>query len=327
MATQLSDYAFRLANKRKATPEELELYRPINHGRHEIRVGEDFYRLDREDEHDNLDPNEKALAEIVNPYWSDNDNAPDRDTQCADVVDHRPDQTPIKDQQDRGTCVCFASLACLEAILKRQLGTETLLSEQYANWLFMLQENKNQCDDGLRTTLAARYLSRFGVCLGADYPYENRATVHTHCTPGPAVSVQQGAKYGVGGFAIIDRIGLFGPSIANPDYLEALLCPGHDIVFGTNVAWGRADEDGILDVLLDSFGNPLQSRGGHAMLIVGFDKSGQKPYFIVKNSWGTDREHDGYYYLSYDYIRTYAKYGYIVYNVRENMSDIPSDMP
>ena len=30
------------------------------------------------------------------------------------VVDHRPDQTPVKNQNNRGTCVCFASMAGLE---------------------------------------------------------------------------------------------------------------------------------------------------------------------------------------------------------------------
>jgi C1A family cysteine protease len=82
----------------------------------------------------------------------------------------------------------------------------------------------------------------------------------------------------------------------------------------------------VLDVILDKYGNPLASRGGHAMLIVGYDRtSGPMPYFIVKNSWGTDIEHGGYYHFSYDYLRTYAKYGYIVYNVRQDMSDVPAD--
>src|SRR5262245_30854037 len=130
----ITSYASRLATKRSATSKELEMYRLIGHGRHEIKVGKEFFRLDRGDEHDNLDANEKALAEKVIPCWDIDSNSPEKGANCSDEIDHLPNQTPIKDQEDRGTCVCFASLACLEAILKGN-GNQVILSEQYANWL------------------------------------------------------------------------------------------------------------------------------------------------------------------------------------------------
>jgi C1A family cysteine protease len=96
--------------------------------------------------------------------------------------------------------------------------------------------------------------------------------------------------------------------------LERLLQEGHDIVFGTIVAWRNADAANIIDVRLGPSGQPLFGAGGHAMVIAGFRRSGEgtdnRPFFIVKNSWGTSYGHDGYLYLTYDYIRTYAKYGY-----------------
>jgi hypothetical protein len=52
----------------------------------------------------------------------------------------------------------------------------------------------------------------------------------------------------------MDRLGLLGPGIANPEYLEVLICHGHDIVFGTNVAWGNPDANGVYDVILDGYG-------------------------------------------------------------------------
>jgi C1A family cysteine protease len=69
--------------------------------------------------------------------------------------------------------------------------------------------------------------------------------------------------------------------------------------------------DGIIDVQQVG-GNPAPSVGGHAMLIVGYNRL--KNYFIVKNSWGSDWGHDGYAWISYEYIQTYGKYGYAVYN-------------
>jgi len=59
-------------------------------------------------------------------------------------------------------------------------------------------------------------------------------------------------------------------------------------------------------------GVPAEPKGGHAMLIVGYNKTVPKPYFIVKNSWGAGNGHEGYLYISYDYMKTYAKYGYYI---------------
>ncbi len=314
-------YTQRLEGKQVATEEELAMYRQIGEERFGIRVGDQVFRLDTEDEQDNLDSEERHEASAVNPYWDYEANAP-MNGGCPDKVDHRPTQTSIKDQGDRGTCVCFASLANLEAIVKTQSDEELDLSEQYANWLFMKQQGRDQCDDGLRTTLAARFLSAHGVCEEIYDPYEDLATVQTHCAADPSTAARGEAKYGIGRFALIDRLGFLGPSIANPDYLEALICHDRDIVFGTHVAWGLPDVNGVYDVRLDNYGNPQQSRGGHAMVIVGYDRSAPLPYFICKNSWGTGAGVGGFYYLSYDYVRTYAKYGYIVEQIRADMSPV-----
>ena len=56
------------------------------------------------------------------------------------------------------------------------------------------------------------------------------------------------------------------------------------------------------------------------MLIVGYDRAGLIPYFICKNSWGAAKGDGGYYYLSYDYLIEYAKYGYIVHGIRSDLA-------
>ncbi len=310
----------RLRKKRKATKTELKMYVPTSRGRHVLKVGDEFIPLDPEDEDDRLDGAELLLAEQDNPYWDEQANQPE----CAETpssVDHRTDQTAIRNQLDRGTCVCFASLACLEAMLRRKDKRKRPdLSEQYANWLFMRAQGRNQCDDGLRTTLAARYLSDNGVCEEKYARYEDQATVRRHCGTPPSREAQSNARYGIAEHTIIDRLGGLGPSIANVAYLECILSNNHDIVLGSHVAWGRPDANGVLDIVLDSYGNPLRSRGGHAMLIVGYVKDAPVPYFILKNSWGKNKGNKGYYYLSYDYMREYAKYGYIVHKMRTDMS-------
>ena len=100
----------------------------------------------------------------------------------------------------------------------------------------------------------------------------------------------------------------------NPNLLEAMLANGWDIVYGVDVAgsdWGDGTLDtGVVDVQLDAAGNPVGGYGGHAMLLVGYNRVGQ--CFIFENSWGPDAGHSGYVHLSYDYIQVYGKYGYAV---------------
>lgn len=253
------------------------------------------------------------------PRWDAHRNHPKDFGTLPPVVDHRKNQTPVRHQKDRGTCVCFAALAGMEAVIKVQEGREVDLSEQYANWVLTSGEGKNQCDDGLRTTLAARYLSQRGVCEEVDLSYEDRNTVFAHRVTGPPPDVQHRAKFGIKEFAIIEGLGPFGRSLGNTDYLESILHNGYDIVFGMHLAWGKPDENFVYDIMLDEFGRPIPSRGGHAMLAVGYDRTGPKPFFIMKNSWGEAEGKDGYFFLSYDYVRRYAKNGFIIKSVNTNM--------
>ena len=313
------DYTSRLTEKRRAADHDLSLYSVDDVGRPLIQQDDALLALELETDADHLDDGERQEAAADHPFWDEALGHPDCES-TPDAVDHRQCQTPIKNQQDRGTCVCFASLAGIEAIYKRGSGNDLDLSEQYANWLFMGNQGRDQCADGLRTTLAARYLAAQGVCEERHLPYEGKDEVNRHCNAAPPVGARAAADYGIGTYAIVDRLGGRGPSIANPAYLECILANDQDIVFGTHVAWGRPDANGVHDVIVDAYGNPIRSRGGHAMVIVGYDRSAPIPYFVCKNSWGDTKGVSGYYFLSYDYLIEYAKYGYLTLTVRSDMT-------
>lgn len=237
------------------------------------------------------------------------------DAEVADLptaIDHRVDQSIVKDQGGRGTCVSHASMGLLEAYAH----INDNLSEQYTHYKFneFLNRPHNQ-DSGLKTTDAAPFLARNEgrVCLEANWPYiSNQSTIDalvangTYAPPQAAINNQ---SFGIGAYKIIEDKGLTGESIKNTRYLEALLYQGYNIVFGCYASWDDKDNNGVLDPLLDSNGNPI-SKAGHAMLIVGYNRTEQ--YFIVKNSWAPTWGHSGYGYFSYNFFRSCAKYGFVV---------------
>ena len=228
------------------------------------------------------------------------------------VVDHRPDQSPIKDQGSRGTCVSFASIGLLEGY--GHIPDD--LSEQYAHYKFYEFEGRPQnTDQGLRTTNAAIHLARDDgrICLESEWPYiRSQSTINAMVadgTYGPPETAVKNQEFGIGAYKIITDQGLTGESIKNTRYLEALLYKGYNIVIGTYVSWDDTNNDGVLEPVLDSNGDPLR-RGGHAMVLVGYNRAEQ--YFIVKNSWGAGWAHGGYGYLHYNLIRSCFKYGFVV---------------
>lgn len=235
-----------------------------------------------------------------------------------DTLDHRSNQTPIRDQQNRGTCVAFASMAGLEVAY----GSTTLdLSEQDAYHIYMRQEGRTCCYNyGLKTTNSADYLKNHAVCKETNWGYVNYGGLGcpiSNPNGHRPDAAEDNARHKIKTCQMIWRNDELttdsGTYINNPKYLESILHSGKDIIFGTHVAGWSGSLAGVIDVQLGPGGQPLPSAGGHAMLVVGYDRPAE--YFIVKNSWGTGYGQSGYLYLSYDYIRTYAKYGYYVTGV------------
>jgi hypothetical protein len=236
------------------------------------------------------------------------------------AVDHTKMQTAVKDQRDRPTCVSFALLAALEALLKRrQAGPDINLSEQYSHWLLMASEGKTQCDSGPPTLQAAARLQQAGVCVTDLCSYQNAAAVAAAgCTAPPSPAAQQHAIYGLGSFTPLVNTGLSGTSLGNTDLLEMLLAQDLDVVVEFAGIFGLTTAEDVLDVFLDGNHKPWPAQAAHTMLAVGYTRDPHDPYFLFKNSW-RDPGGNGYMKVSYDYLRTYATAGVVARQVRTDM--------
>lgn len=233
-------------------------------------------------------------------------------------VDHRSWQTPIKDQGSRGTCVAFASVAGLEWLYKKAYSQTKDLSENHAYNMFMAKEGKScATSQGIATFNAATYLSAADgrICEESESAYVSTAGSSSCATIPDAC--KNNVKYGFVSTHTFyaPEYGGTGTEIAtNANFLETLVKLGFPVVMGVHVAgsdWSDGTaETGVVDVQITGNGNPAPSVGGHAMTLVGYAEN--LNYFIFKNSWGTGAGRAGYFYLTYEYLQTYAKYGYVI---------------
>jgi hypothetical protein len=317
MAISQEEFGRRLDEKPTITAVDEDRYRLLSDRQFTIRVRDQRIPMLPLGSDDPLDPLEELQADLAAPYWADGKPG------CQGVrpeEDLSQEQTGVKPQFGRSTCVAFASLAGIEHVLNKNVGSggpEPDLSEQYATWLFMKNEGADQCRGWLHTKHAVEYLTQKGVCAERFWRYQNQVGMVGRCSDQPLPRARQNAFFGIKRFALIGR-GINGPRIGNTDYLECLLNHGKSIVVAIDLAVGDEDPgDGIYDVLKDRSRNLLTSLGGHAMLLTGYDK--EKETLKFKNSWGREADHQGYMWLSYDYVRQYAKYGYVILEVDTEM--------
>jgi len=229
-----------------------------------------------------------------------------------DKVDRSGVQSPVKSQGSRETCVAHATLALLEAFP----NVPDDLSEQFAHFQFNQFLNRRQDSNlGFSPALAAACLVKpqHFVCIENAWPYiSSQKDINRKIadrTYGPPPVATTGKRFGIKAYKLLnDQGGRDGEGVQNPRYLETLL-KDYNIVIGVQMAWDDKDRNGILEPVLTSDGKPVR-KGGHAMLIVGYNRPQQ--YFIVKNSWGKKWGHNGYAYLHYDFMRYYAREGFIV---------------
>ncbi len=251
------------------------------------------------------------------------------------MVDLRDQQTPIRNQGGRGTCIIHSVVAAMEAALKRGGYGDVDLSEDafmYYVKLFWMDtdaskqpgqtENQIVGTDGGSAVENLHYLTgglavpeeSAGFPDGYDYkitiPWDNahwRSQFNidswnlspTHLNAG----ILRAPRY----FTVTSFKEL--PSGSDAAAIEAALASGHEVMWGFSCSGKRP---GNATWTYDGPAKP--SDGGHSMLFVGYDRRDAKhAHFIVKNSWGPTSTPGakGFTYISYDYLKYGTEAAYI----------------
>jgi hypothetical protein len=257
-----------------------------------------------------------------------------------DVVDNRRFHGPLRNQAQRGTCVSHSTAAAVEGVYRRVDGKSFQnldLSEQWANHIQKMvilagspytdqtkrvsrswqRENEPGCWAGSFNHYLIRVLQQYGLteeAVMAYIPsgdYENNPYFDPN---DPAIEQWDVDTFNLSPYLLpptaleaapyrpVDVTLLSQAQLQNPAVIEQIVAAGSDVIFdmalvedqytNSNNAWAA--------------GTSGKVRGGHSMLIVGYNHS--KQYFLVRNSWGycTECKDGGYTRISYDYVKRFG---------------------
>lgn len=227
-------------------------------------------------------------------------------------VDLRECFSPIRDQQNRGTCVAHAVVALMECFYRRA-GESLDLSEQWLYWVCKERDGAPN-DEGTQIFVATEIAVGDGVCLEDTWPYEpDEIPGNEGQGPPPSGAAQEAANRRMGSWdELADRSAAAIQAALDETLPVAIGVPVYDN-WASNPA---ANASGDIPMPL-----PFSVlEGGHAMAIVGYDFDSDVPGgagFIVRNSWGEDWANDsaigpGYGVLPFPYVEQYGWGAYVL---------------
>jgi cathepsin L len=190
--------------------------------------------------------------------------------------------TPVKDQQDCGSCWAFAAVGAYEASYLIRNGITVNGSEQYINDCAVADDGTDagSCNSGLAVK-ALQHMVKVGSATEAAVPYTatNKACTNP-ATPLDAISW-----------------GFVNPDDEHPTtaQIKEALCKYGPLTTRMRVVSDdfKAYTEGVYNESVASD----TSGGGHAVVIVGWDTA--KGAWLIKNSWDTDWGYGGYGWIKY----------------------------
>jgi len=189
-------------------------------------------------------------------------------------LDYSTDMLPIRNQGRQGACYAFAASSMKEWQEKKDNNLNVYLSPQFFyNHRFNVYDENDNNDGGMYSRDVMKLLQTVGFCRESKFPYNTQTTTNMKKDDIPNDIKEEAKNYIIKNYARVSTI---------EDLKKSLVVNGPCIITvptyntGTRM-WKKLSET-------------QKRRGGHALLIVGYNKSG----FIIRNSWGYNWGNDGY---------------------------------
>jgi KDEL-tailed cysteine endopeptidase len=174
--------------------------------------------------------------------------------------------TPVKDQQNCGSCYSFSATETVETTYAIKTGKLLVLSPQQVVDCSKLNSG---CNGGLQSRVY-KYLEKTSQCLDSDYPYTAKDGTCQKCTGG------------------IPLLNTYVSVEANEtEMANALLITSLAVAIEADEKQFQVYTSGVLDF---DCGTNLD----HAVTIEGMGTEDGKDYWLVRNSWSADWGEQGY---------------------------------
>jgi C1A family cysteine protease len=205
-------------------------------------------------------------------------------------VDLRPQDSPIEDQGDLGSCTANAWAGALQFLeIKDGLQEKTgglNFSRLFIYWNERAIEGTTSTDSGAELRDGASTLASQGSCYEATWAYD----ISKFVVQPPANAYTEGTQHEITQYFRITTLA----------DIKACLDAGFPFVFGFTV-YSSFESDVVAQTGVVPMPGPNESiLGGHAVMCLGYDDASQR--FICRNSWGSSWGQKGYFTIPYAYL-------------------------
>jgi C1A family cysteine protease len=201
-------------------------------------------------------------------------------------VDLRSGCPPIYDQGHLGSCTGNAIAGAFQFDRRKQNLPDFVPSRLFIYYNERSMEGSVSTDAGAYIRDGIKSIAKQGVCKESQWSYD----IAKFAIKPPKSCYTNALRY--------KAVSYFRLNNSNLDELKSCLAAGFPFVFGFTVydSFFQGDTNhGIVPMP----GNETIA-GGHAVLAVGYNDVNQR--FIIRNSWGTAKGDNGYYYMPYQYL-------------------------
>ena len=206
-------------------------------------------------------------------------------------VDYSDETAPVGDQSLTGSCVGWAAAHGLRRWLHYKATGEKMKFSVRFVWIGSKEHDPFDLNApfelaGTRIRDAFKVMRKYGACPDSLWPFRKLL---------PDAGLEEEIKTE----ALRYRIGIYHSLQTNEDRRVHLAREGPFVV-GVPVYsnWATIGADGLVPDPGGVF------RGGHAVLVVGYDDDTE--WFKFQNSWSTDWGDRGFGYFTYDYMEEYS---------------------
>ena len=249
------------------------------------------------------------------------------------LVDLSNDMTSVKNQSDRGTCTFFSTLAMIEGTIKKDLGHELNLSEEYLNYATKTSGSYYATEEGSIVTDNIKAMWKSGLMLESDWSYQ--ASWFTKGFPcekysstnssSPAICFSHNKPNKKATERTIDASGISAYSLQKNtnSIIRFLAEQKRPLIMSVTVnfnGWPSSGETTHNEELRKECNENPSSCGGHSILLTGYDMD--KKVFTFKNSWGKEWGKNGYGTIPFKVVDRYTNQE-LYYAIAEKDLELP----